>query len=329
MRFQLPIVVLLTLIAVPAWADAPSGVFGGKLGRSSVVACFGADLATYYYVRIGTDIALAEKAPGVWEEANGGDPPTGTWRLAAMEGDALTGTWKSPKGKRHLPIKLKRIGEVCLSADFAHIVSQRKPGKPETTAGLTIRPFVAVEDSVFGVEILGGGTQLAGLKRSVEELNHALMGNYSDCMTYGEGWSGTIEFSGGVAIEAITEHFVVVGSSVSYWCGGPHPDDSDKHFVFERSSGQEIGVDSWLKVDSRTIARERWGDSDQEGCGDAVSDRTSFQVWPTPAGMKLAPELPHALAACGGTVVASWDSLSEQLTPAGKRAADEFAALAK
>jgi hypothetical protein len=340
-------VLLLSLDAAPALADAPDGVWSGTLGRSPVAVCFESGLAAYYYLKTGVDIALVEREGGFWEEKRGDQPPTGTWQLSAAKGEALTGTWRSPNGKRDLPIRLRRADDQ-FEADSpvpAHKLHCRSPGynatrvekamrtrelgKQESKGWLTVRPFTALDDNITGLEIVGDSAELSPLRRTVETINRELLAGYFECMTFVAASGGReFEFSGVVRLEGVTEHFVVVRQSDGYFCAGAHPDGEDAYFVLDRKSGKAVDIRSWLKGSRDAIGRKHWK-STRDDCADALLDDTSFVVWPSGSGMVFRPVLPHVNAACAEDVTVPYAALAGNLTAAGERAAAEFAAAAK
>lgn len=95
------------VLAAPS--EVPGGVWEGTLGTQPIVACFNTGFASgsYFYQRHKAPIQLRapEKTPD-WLET--GD--TGRWSLDAVQGNALTGTWRSAKGTgAALPIRLRRV----------------------------------------------------------------------------------------------------------------------------------------------------------------------------------------------------------------------------
>lgn len=340
----LSLVSLSLLCAAPAFAERPSGVFTGTLGKSKIVACFDERAAAYYYVRIGVDIPLLRDKSGRWKEQADDGKSTGTWRLTEVEAEALGGTWTSPDGKRSFPIRLQvapaptdgdesRSGRDASCQSPAYNAprladSARTPGKPETKGWLTVRRFTMGNNDVTGLEIVGG-PELAPLKQAVEKLNRELFAGYFDCLSFArESSSPNPEYSGGVSVEGVTQHFVVIQHSVGYWCGGAHPDGFTNYLVFERKAGQPVNLEDWLQEPLDAVGRRYWKNDDQ-GCSDVLTDDTSFVVRPGADGLTFQPQLPHAIDACAAEVTVPYGKLSGKLTPAGKRAAAEFAKMAR
>ena len=329
---------LLLLWAVPAWAQRPSGVWTGKLGRASIAACFDKDAASYYYVKIGVDIPLVQqKNPRTWEEKKEqakGDGPTGTWQLSPLEGEAMTGVWMSPDGKRTLPIALtmatKKSESSCLSPAYnvpRATAFVRIPDKETSVGGLRIRTFQARDIDIAGLEIADKSAQLAPLKQFVEKLNRDLLEQYLDCARSAEDredWTGSIEFTGIVKLESVTQHFVLLRQSSAYFCAGAHPDDSSSLLVVDRRSGETIDIENWLKDPLDAIGRKYWKTS-REDCKDALEKDTTFVIWPSLDGLVLAPNLPHVIEACSEEMIIPYARLASRLTPAGRRGAAEFA----
>jgi hypothetical protein len=322
---------------MPAWAQRPSGVWTGTLGRASIAACFDKDAASYYYVRIGVDIPLVEqKAPGTWKETKEakGDEFTGLWQLSPPQGEAMSGVWTSPDGKRTLPIALTvstgKSESYCLSPEYnapRAATFVRIPDKETSVGGLRIRTFQARDIDITGLEIADKSAQLARLKRFVEKLNRDLVDQYLNCARFvedREDWRGSIEFTGIVKLESVTRHFVLLRQSSAYFCGGAHPDSSSALLVVDRNSGDTIDIADWLKDPLDAIGRKYWKTS-REDCKDALEEDTTFVVWPSPDGVVFAPTLPHAIEACSEEMTIPYARLASRLTPAGKRAAAEFA----
>jgi hypothetical protein len=340
----LSLVSLSLLWAAPAFAERPSGVFTGTLGKSKIVACFDERAAAYYYVRIGGDIPLVRDKSGRWKEQADDGKSTGTWKLTEVEAEMLGGTWTSPDAKRSLPIRLQvalaptdgdesRSGRAASCQSPAYNAprladSARTPGKPETKGWLTVRPFTMGNNDVTGIEIVGG-PELAPLKQAVEKLNRELFAGYFDCLSFArESSSANPEYSGGISVESVTDHFLVIQHSVGYWCGGAHPDGFTNYLVFERKGGKPVNLEDWLQEPLDAVGRCYWKNDDKE-CSDALTDDTTFVVRPSTEGMIFSPQFPHAIEACATEVTVPYAKLSSKLTAAGKRATAEFAKMGK
>ena len=338
-RLRLSFALLLLLWTTPAWGQKPFGVWTGKLGRAPIVACFEKGSASYYYVKYGADILLVEqKKLGTWEEkkeaaGQAGSLATGTWQLSPPENDALHGVWTSPDGKRSLPIALRASPEQrespCLSPEYeAPRVAAfvRIPDEETSMGGLRLRTFHARDIDITGLEIVGKSAQLAGLGRFVEKLNLGLRDQYLECVGSAaerEGWHERVEYTGIVKLESVTEHFVVLRQSAAYFCAGAHPDSDFTYFVVDRKSGEEISIGDWLEQPLAAIGRRYWKNK-RADCKDALDEDTTFAIWPSPAGMVIAPRFPHAIDACSEEETIPYARLARQLTPAGKRAVAEF-----
>jgi hypothetical protein len=344
----LSLVSLALLWAAPAFADMPSGVFTGTLGKSKIVTCFDERAAAYYYVRIGVDIPLVRDKSGRWkEQADGGKSTgksTGTWKLTAVESETLGGTWTSPDGKRSLPIQLQLApapadGDASSSGRNASCQSPaynaprltdgaRTPGKQETKGWLSFRSFTMGNNDVTGLELVGGAN-LAPLKQAVENLNRELFAGYFDCLSSArESNSAGSEYSGGISVEGVTLNFVVIQHSVGYFCGGAHPDGFTNYLVFERKGGKPVNLEDWVQGSLDALGRQYWKNDDKE-CGDALSDDTTFVVRPSADGLTFQPQFPHVIEACATDVTVPYVKLANKLTPAGKRATAEFAKMVK
>ena len=330
---------------MPAWAQRPSGVWTGKLGRASIAACFDKDAASYYYVKIGVDIPLVQqKNAGAWEEQKEGNRngPTGTWQLSPPEDEAMTGVWMSPDGKRTLPIALtmatKKSESSCLSPAYnvpRATAFVRIPDKETSVGGLRIRTFQARDINIAGLEIADKSAQLAPLKQFVEKLNRDLLEQYLDCARSAEDredWTGSIEFTGIVKLESVTQHFVLLRQSSAYFCAGAHPDDSSSLLVVDRRSGETIDIENWLKDPLDAIGRILLqlmapfvAGHLLRPCKDALEKDTTFVIWPSLDGLVLAPNLPHVIEACSEEMIIPYARLASRLTPAGRRGAAEFA----
>jgi hypothetical protein len=326
------VLVLVSLRALPARADRPSGVWTGTIGPAAVVTCFDFDHWTYYYVKVGVDIALVERKSGTWNEKSAGGPSTGEWLLSPSRGDSLNGTWKSADGKRVLPIRLRKhpggVDEICEPRVYnvARVAATvRRPGKQETIGWLTVQPFAALDSTITGLEIVGKEATLSPLRQALEKLNRKIIGEYFDCMTSSTSAGTQLEFSGAIRPQAVTEHFVMVESSSSYDCGGPHPDGDHDFFIFDRETGKVVDPKSWLTSRADLLGRKYWKSDDKE-CADAISKDTSFSVWPSKEGLVFEPSLPHVSASCANPVTVPYATLASKLTPAGRRAVEEFQA---
>jgi hypothetical protein len=324
------VIMQASLLASPARADRPSGVWTGTIGRAAVVTCFDFGHWTYYYVKVGVDIALVERTSGTWDEKSGDRPSTGTWLLSPSRGDSLDGTWRSADGKRALPIRLEKrpggVDGICQPQAYnvARVdATVRKPGKQATIGWLTVQPFAAIDGTITGLEIVGKASTLSPLRRALEKLNRDIIGQYFDCMTSSASAGTQLEFSGAITPEAVTEHFVMVERSSSYDCGGPYPDGGRDFLIFDRNTGKVVDTKSWLTSGVDSLGRKYWKSDDKE-CADAISKETSFSVWPSKKGLVFEPDLPHVIVACANPVTVPYATLAGKLTPAGKRASEEF-----
>lgn len=132
---------------------APKGDFArdyrGKIGDKSEVGMHlersgDAISGTYFYASIGADLSLHGKIGGqkITLDESIGSKKTGAFELAFTDSGGLAGQWKSPDGKRVLPVELSE----------GHIERKRAPAQAavdEVPKGTPIKPVAAAELAEF------------------------------------------------------------------------------------------------------------------------------------------------------------------------------------
>ncbi|MCK6405682.1 MAG: hypothetical protein L6Q60_06665 [Rhodocyclaceae bacterium] len=124
------------LIATPTLGN--QGVWKGRIGNASVVACFDHSArGSYYYEKYDAPIILQKNADGKWLEKSREDgKSSGSWTLNGSAGDTMSGTW-SWHGRESKPIKLYKIGNIddlswhllndspCASSEYFSLIEEK------------------------------------------------------------------------------------------------------------------------------------------------------------------------------------------------------------
>jgi hypothetical protein len=320
---------LVSTLALAGNASSPpdqplAGVWSGTLGKTAIVACFDkSGEGTYYYLRLGFDLVLEPKAGQTreWNE-KAGDSVTGNWALDEARGNAVAGTWRTPDGKKQLPVALKYAGPLgdggcpAPAYDAARInAAARTTGAETKTFGHAWRPVSLGKNAVVkSVELTDPGASTA-LKQAVAAVTTEHLKSYFGC-----GSGPDRSFDSQDSIVAWTSTIFVLELHESYFCGGAYPDDVTGVHTFDVATGKEVDTDKWFKTSPVDLAAKRYK-APMEEC---PTDDLNWVGHPTSSGMVYRPSLPHVAKGCEVDVLVPWPVLAGRLTPQGREAMKEL-----
>lgn len=357
---------LAVAIATPALAQEEEpkpdwvGVWEGTIGTYPVMACFDTRYddggrGSYYYMKHLVPIDLdSEAPPAEWGEGGyhrvGARDPQPVWRLDAIDGDAIKGTWTG-SGKS-LPIALTRVPEggedawsPCASANFL----QPRVVKPEfvRTAkaidGLSYTELQYKAPKHFAEVSIGGFTfeptepgDEAILAWVMEKLPKGTPEDeYIQCM------AGVLSFFGvdgdygmSIAPEFANAELLSVTRSQGDYCGGAHPNFWQEYITFDRQTGSKLDPSDWfnqrgMAVDEyqlkvmqqplRDLIVARWPvyEGEPDECSGYALDQQWWNYQVQREGILFQPDFPHVITACEAEILVEWDDLEPFLSEAG------------
>lgn len=362
------ILALAALLCAPATAQADSGssewagVYRGTIGPYPVMACLDsagynqAGTGSYYYLKHLKPIPLlAEVAPGAWRERADGTPWDSKdgpiWTVTKAGKAGLTGTW-SHKGKT-LPIRMKSVPlasenpwRIC--ADGAFYAPRVEPARFERQAD-RLGDFAFTRMIYQTPRQFAGSVAIAGFTyepsrpgdaRIIAELTGRLpKGTVDDEFIQCLGGAMGNRGSDGDYEEELVPHFASaafldVQVTMSDYCGGAYPNFGIWHRVFDRDTGEEVELSTWLSEravrkteydsteateDLRTLAVSRWPDDVDPECKDSALEQSSWHFGLAPGGLWVSPSFPHVAAACETPVVVPWGEIEPYLSDAGRK----------
>lgn len=335
--------------AAPAW----HGVWQGTIGTLPVRACLQQRSETYsngsyYYLSRLDPIPLSHEDDGSWSEENG----SGRWTVAAATSSRLTGTWRG--GGKSLPVALTRVamaaGEEDPCGSTAYIAPRLRPvritSKPARTNGFAHTEliydvgFQDVAISSFSYPPTQPGDAAINAALRLDPAKHGGDADYLDCMKMAlasGGRDGDFQMSYTPAL--VTPEYLSVAASTGGFCGGAHPDESQWHLVFDRTSGKAVDIARWLTAravvpndgERSTSIRQitpalkalalkhfPFGRGEDADCREAVSGEDYWEIAPTRRGLALTPSLPHVVQACEDAAVVPFAELASFLSPEGR-----------
>jgi hypothetical protein len=298
--------------------EALDGVWTGTLGKTAIVACFDHSRhGTYYYLRLGFDLELEPGSEAsTWSEKSG-DDVTGTWGLGEARGGLVHGEWKTPDGKKTLPLELKRTaflpeaGCPAPAYEAARLeAAVRTSGAETTTAGHAWKPVTFARGALKSVELTDPNAS-TGLKEAVAAVTTQHLKSYFGCRS-----SPRSSFSSEDRILAWTNTLLVLELHESYYCGGAYPDEADGAHTFDVVTGKEVDTDAWFKTSPSELATRQYKPPDEQ----CATDDLNWVTHPSPRGLVFRQSLPHVAKACDVEVVIPWSKLTSRMTPQGLEA---------
>lgn len=355
---RLPLI--LAALALPAAAQAAPawhGVWQGTIGTLPVRACLQQRSETYrngsyYYLSRLQPIPLSHEDDGSWSEENG----SGRWAVTSARG-RLTGTWRG--GGKSLPIALTRVilapGDEDPCGSQAYIAPRLRPAKlvakPARQDGFAYTeliydvgpsfPEVGISSFAFVPTRPGDVAINAALR-----LDPARPGgdaDYVDCMKMALASGGRDgDFQLSLTPALVTPEFLSVAATTGGFCGGAHPDESQWHMLFDRTSGRTIDLAGWLSARGvlpdggepstsirritpalRAVALKHFpfGRGEDADCREAIASEDYWEIALTRRGIAFTPSLPHVIQACEDAALVPFAELTPFLSPAGRAGA--------
>lgn len=351
------------MLSAPAMA-APvtplEGVYEGTIGRYPVTACFqswghgGSTGAYYYHSQLKPIRLTGSDDPAIWIETREGerwDEQSGPrLSLTARDAASVRGTWRD--GARKLPIAMKRTDSGAADGDLAcssaaFLARRSVPAtfdRDEAEVGgfaftkLFYQPpphfaDVTVEGFTFAPVYAGDGDIARALEAALPR--GTVDDEFLQCFGGALGSMGADGFwEQRVMPSYVDQAFIAVESSLGTFCGGAHPNFGSNQRVFDRESGREIDLATWLgesawgetEYDSkplaptlRQLAMQRWTEGSDPECREAASEQSYWMFGISAEGFTLTPDFPHVLTACEETATVPWAEIEPFLSAEGKR----------
>ena len=310
----------------------------------------------YYYRTSLVDFILIRdrSKPDQWKELDPKGNVSGCFTLTCR-GDTLEGTWSSPDGSRTLPVHAG--SEPDESYTRQRLVGLKTTVESASIDGRRYELFKARDfGSVEGLRLIGSG-------RAVADINHVLMERFRssleegiDCVAAGrirrgaetededreeEDW---YQYEYALYMIAWNREFVVIGQSMSQYCGGMHPDVWSGATVYSLRTGKSEDMSLWLvekyrkdipkesalgtmlldlyrREEVKIFPTKDTGDEDE--CPEAIGF-SGEDLWPTPAGITFRPDAPYSRSACIVDVNVPYAKMAPYLSPLGKSNAKAF-----
>ncbi|WP_225429986.1 hypothetical protein [Deinococcus detaillensis] len=326
---------------LPSWFAA--GVYQGTLGGQPITlqlkrpAENNDEVGAYFYQSRQIDLTLHGSRRGkalilaeeVWSGPEKGLQTSGCLALTRVS-DSLTGTWKSPAGKR-LAVSLKPLKMAAVPLKLLDTAQVRKLRAEQPLDFLKLNtawPRRAdsegnVEEPLTGIvypRVAGASAALAG---TLQDRQLAAAQSALECQAQlgdsaGKGDGFTLE----AQVTRLTPKLVSLHESAAYYCGGAHPDNFDEGVILSRVSGQSVKVTalwpglSGAKQLALYLAAYPSDGGDPE-CSSLIqssaepsSSDPQFAAWLTPKGLSVVPTfLPHVAATCAETVTLGYGQL--------------------
>jgi hypothetical protein len=335
-------------------APVPCGLWRGSLDKRDVAVTLRPGAAPdsmtgrYAYLHIGKAIPLAGNRHGsdlaLEERGASGGKPSGTWTLApaAGGGDALTGTWSAPDGKRSAIIELTCLGDTSGKLRDPWQAANL-PGKTtdEQFDAFVRNPEVPdkVRDGEEGtrvqeVTLLAANDPYELVDRhpfpkAAADVNAAIRARVSrarkeerQCLAEGLRCEITVN----VSLAFLSPRFATVAVTGYYDGGGAHPDDDIEIWVFQMTERGARRINMERIYDLKT-PRGRYKPgfwklvrakkhADPELDADCPDDQDDITVQLSVASDGIDVDVSytaHAIATCGYSTVLNVDQLARFL----------------
>ncbi len=360
--------VCVLMLSAPAIAapDTPwEGVYEGTVGRYPVTACFqswghgGSSGAYYYHSQLKPIRLTGPDDPAVWpelwiesREGERWDEKSGPrWSLAAMDGATVRGTWRD--GGRTLPIAMKRaeanVSEEDLPCSSPAFLARRAVPATFDRADAALGGFaftklfyqppphfadVTVEGFTFAPVYPGDGAIARELEAALPR--GAVDDDFLQCIGGALGSMGADGFwEQMIAPAYVDQAFMAVTFSLGTFCGGAHPNFGSNQRVFDRESGGEVDLATWLSDSAwedvqyeykplgsalRELAMQHWPAESDGECREAAREQSYWLFGISEAGFTLTPDFPHVMTACEETATVPWAQMEPYLSGQGKAA---------
>jgi hypothetical protein len=341
--------------APPAW----EGSWKGTVGSLPVHVCLNSTpyekRGAYYYDRHKVLISLElDQQRQEWVEGHGRTNKGPRWKLAPNAGQ-LTGTWTS--GTKILPVRLTRMGGPsqgyegpCAKIEFQRArlstvrVTRRKGAKDGATfTTWSFKPGSPYEDGSISTFTLdrgdGGVPRVNALLRDILPKPDG-SGMWLECMAGNANAHGTDgEYLESIEPVLISRRWLSARHHNDNYCGGNHPNTSNRWRTFDLATGVEVNAHEWFKPSAVKVTRYAgddepvrtltgdfraailagWKPADRD-CQDAIAGQEFWNVGIVRGSMVFSPDLPRVMMACGEEFRVPFAKLQPWLNEAGQAA---------
>lgn len=331
------------LLALPGAAQAaacggqagpPAGVSGlyrGQVGKLPITLQVGQDSA-YFYDSRGQNISLTATHQGHtlllleegWSEKTSSAVPSACFTLT-QAGGTLKGQWARVDGKTTLPVTLNRVDLARLPLKFPGTPGLLKLRRDDPLSFLKLNHAWITQPGGRSVKeplsalsyfrLPGESTALNGALQD-RQLQH-VMGSL-DCRANSLQDRET-EYVVDVESLFTTPKLISFLESISYDCGGAHPDDFQEGVILDRLTGQAVPLQTiWYSLDNAgqdKLYQARLPKSLDAECRDVLTTRAmpTYTANLSKSGVALTPtDLPHVVAACNESVTIPYAALKDQ-----------------
>jgi hypothetical protein len=364
-RAVLPAILLGVAGVSPAQAAGEEGVWQGTIGTLPIRACLTRDedgkwgTGSYFYLSKLKPLRLeaADEGPDLVErESLGAEQESARWRVAPKGTDALGGEWR--RGARALPIALRRVPATTSDdgpcASDAYLAPRMRPLRvtaAPTTQG-TLRytkltysagpAFPDVTLASFAIAETQPGDKAINAAVRLDPAKPDSPGDYLACVRQGLAQTGTDgDYDAEITPSVVPGDFLSADVSIGWSCGGAHPDNASYSLTYDRRTGREVRLASWLLPSAvtppgsgdsghsfrvtpafRQLLLKRFPfDPQAAECREPVAEEDYWTVAILATGLGFAPQLPHVVQACEDTAVVPFRELAPFLSAAGREGA--------
>ncbi len=332
--------------------DRWGSVWQGRIGSYPIRLCFDAESGTqgrgsYYYMNQKQPIGLnGTREDGRWiEHAAGSDGSADpVWRFSEATATSMKGVWQM--GQRQLPFVLEPMewsegkwGGPCSSAAFLEprmVPPQFKEAEKRLGDWAFVERSYVPPSHYHGLRI--SSFSFPAVAPGDQAINRALFAylprgqvddEFAQCLS-GALLSGGIDGDYGKVVEPMfaSDQFLTVAIANDAYCGGAHPNFWTEHRSFDRQSGKDVDLASWIGGTSsdggtatlpaglKTAVLTQW--NGEAECREAVEGADYWDIALGQQGLSFTPSLPHAMTPCEDTFLIDWDKLGTFLTPEGR-----------
>jgi hypothetical protein len=163
---------------------------------------------------------------------------------------------------------------------------------------------------------------MRSVNADLEKVRRSLVEKARKCA---EGANGTSDWEDSARVDLLTRGVFSIYIGISYYCGGPHPDDeympltynmkTGKRFDFEKDAAQLFLNDSIPTGQLMDLYRRYYG-KPAGGC--EISDLKEVEhifLHFASEGLVINPDIPHVVAACGPEIVIPWGEVKPLVKP--------------
>jgi len=322
----------------------------GTIGKFPVVFEINPDDAVYYYTSAKKNIELEGEATGqgyTFYKLGMGDKGERDDTLEKMtinsENEKWIGKWHNKKGKQY-DVELVKVNVAHINNPYRDLPVVKEMRQKDwlaymRTAGLEIVNDSAKENGKYKMQYCHiSKTQLytfrftAGLEPALMNKVNDIMVNklLDDAQNYFSCTSdlGDGDYHASINSVYLTDNVISVDRSVSYYCGGAHPDGGSDPININAKTGEELLLDDllhfgnppahadddslWLSYRDGIFApkllalftglypAQMQKPTSEDSCDYSQPDVWTFpQFYFTKEGLYIAPSFPHVMAGCG------------------------------